>query len=162
MTTLLSCHIRRMLELVLHPARREAADSLHVARQRWSRAWPLVWFAWVAVLSLRASWKREFHTKGSLHVPGHVLIFAVSAFVACRSARSVSQRVIRCGAVIGFGCALEALQSWIFGSQFEWNDVVTDACGVLLALLFLTCADSMQRNRLSRMTHPGVGRCQRR
>jgi hypothetical protein len=51
--------------------------------------------------------------------------------------------------VIGFGCALEALQSWIFQSRFEWVDVVTDACGVLLALLFLTCADAMRKNRHS-------------
>src|SRR5674476_1544280 len=90
-----------MSKLVLRPARPEAADLLHVARKGWSRAWPYMWFVWVAVLSLRPSWKREFHTKGPLHVPGHALIFAVSAFVACRSAQSVSQRVIRCVAVIG-------------------------------------------------------------
>ena len=146
MTTLLSRNIGRMSKLVLHPARREAADLLHVARKRWRRAWPYIWFVWVAVLSLRSSWKREFHTKGPLHVPGHALIFAVSAFVACRSAQSVSQRVVRCAAVIGFGGALEMLQSWIFRSRFEWDDVLTDACGVLLALLFVTCADSMRKN----------------
>src|ERR1039457_4434889 len=94
-------------------------------------------------------WKREFHTRGPLHVPGHALIFAVSAFVACRSAQSVSQRVVRCAAVIGFGGALEMLQSWIFRSRFEWDDVLTDACGVLLALVFVTCADSMRKNRHS-------------
>jgi peptidoglycan/LPS O-acetylase OafA/YrhL len=103
----------------------------------------------VAVLSLRSSWKEEFHTKGPLHLPGHALIFAVSAFVACRSAQSVSQRVIRGAAVIGFGCALEALQSWMFQSRFEWEDAVTDACGVLLVLLFITCADAMRKKRPS-------------
>ena len=123
--------------------------SLRALLVRWSRAWPNVWFVLVAVLSLRPSWKREFHTQGPLHVPGHALIFAVSAFVACRSAQSVSQRVIRCAAVISFGCALESLQSWIFRSRFEWVDVVTDACGVLLVLLFVTCADSMRKNRHS-------------
>ena len=146
MTTLLSRNIGRMSKLVLHPARREAADLLHLACSSWRRASPYMWFVWVAVLSLRSSWKREFHTKGPLHVPGHALIFAVSAFVACRSAQSVSQRVVRCAAVIGFGCALEMLQSWMFGSRFEWEDVLTDACGVLLALLFVTCADSMRKN----------------
>jgi len=112
-----------------------------------SRVWPYMWFVWVAVLSLLPSWKREFHTKGPLHVPGHALIFAVSAVVACRSAQSVFQRVIRCAAVIGFGCGLEALQSWIFRSRFEWDDVVTDACGVLLFLLVTTVVDSMRKNR---------------
>jgi peptidoglycan/LPS O-acetylase OafA/YrhL len=110
-----------------------------------SRAWPCTWFAWVAVLSLLPSWKREFHTKGPLHVPGHALIFAASAFVARRSAQSVSQRVIRCAAVIGFGCALETLQSWIIRSRFEWDDVVTVASGVLLFLLIATFVDSTRK-----------------
>jgi hypothetical protein len=51
--------------------------------------------------------------------------------------------------VIGFGCALEALQSWIFRSQFEWDDVVTDACGVLFVLLLVACADAMRKKRPS-------------
>jgi hypothetical protein len=127
----------------------ETADLLDWSHTIWSRAWPYIWFVWVAVLSLRPSWKRGFHTKGLLHVPGHVLIFAVSAFVACRSAQSVSQRVIRSAAVISFGCALEAVQSWIFRSRFEWDDVVTDACGVLLFLLVATVVDSMRKNRHS-------------
>lgn len=120
-------------------------DLLHWSIKFWNRAWPCTWFAWVVVLSLQPSWKREFHTKGPLHAPGHALIFAVSAFIACRSAQSVSQRFIRCAAVIGLGGALEALQSWIFRSRFEWDDVVTDACGVLLFLLVAACVDSIRR-----------------
>lgn len=140
-TTMLSHIIRRMSKLICSRLGGKPKALLRVARKEWSRTWPYLWFVWVAVLSLRPSWKREFHTKGPLHVPGHALIFAVSAFVVCRSAQSVSQRVVRCAAVIGFGGALEALQSWIFRCRFEWEDVLTDACGVLLALLFVTCAN---------------------
>jgi hypothetical protein len=49
--------------------------------------------------------------------------------------------------VIGFGCALEALQSWKFRSRFEWEDVVTDAAGVLLVWLLAVCAESLRKNR---------------
>lgn len=98
---------------------------------------------WVAVISLCPSWKRECYTKGPLHIPGHVLILGISALIACRSAQSLSRRVVRFMVVTSFGCALEALQSVIFGGRFEWDDIVTDASGVLLAFKFTTFAFTM-------------------
>jgi hypothetical protein len=101
----------------------------------WSRIWPVLWFAWVAVLSLRLSWRRIFHTNGPLHFLGHALVFGFSAFVACRSARSLRQRLIRGAAVVAFGFALEVAESRLFGKRLEWEDILTDTFGVLLFLL---------------------------
>jgi len=126
-------------------------DLFHLTRERWAtRAKPYAWFASVGILSLLPSAvKGHLRTMGPLHVPAHVLVFAVSAFVACRSAQSVARRVVTCAAVIAYGGALEALQSWIFRGPFEWDDVATDACGVLLAFLFAVWAGPMRNERRS-------------
>jgi hypothetical protein len=70
------------------------------------------WFVAAVVLSLFPPLKAHLHTKGPLHIPGHVLVFAISVLVACDSAPSLARRLVRCAAVVGFGCALEAM----FGS----------------------------------------------
>lgn len=106
-----------------------------------------MWFAWVVILSLLPAVRRHLPTKGPLHIPGHALIFAITAFAACGSAGSPARRIIRCAAVVVFGCALEALQRGIFGSKYEWADVLTDACGVLFFLLIAAWADCRRENR---------------
>ena len=113
---------------------------------RWRVAVRWMWFAWVVVLSLLPALKRHLGTKGLLHIPGHALIFAISAYVACGLAEPLARRVAKCAAVIGFGCALEALQSGLFGSKYEWGDVLTDACGVVLFLLLAIWADHPLRH----------------
>jgi hypothetical protein len=57
----------------------------------------------------------------------------------CRSQRSFRQRLILCFAVIDFGFLLEVAECASFGSRFEWQDVVADACGVLIYLAVSAC-----------------------
>jgi hypothetical protein len=114
-------------------------------RNVWSRIWPFLWFAWVVALSLRLSWRQIFHTNGPLHFPGHAVIFGFSAFAACRSIQSSWQRLFRSLAIIAFGLTLEVAESRIFGGPLEWEDVLTDATGVILSLLAAAWIDSRRK-----------------
>lgn len=112
------------------------------------KAVPYIWFICVGVLSLLpGSYKAHLHTRGLLHTPGHIVVFAVSAFLACRSVRVIPRRGFLSLAVIGYGGVLEALQSWLWRSRFEWDDVASDACGVLLVFVFATWAEAVRKMR---------------
>ena len=111
----------------------------------WIRIWPFLWFAWVVALSLRLSWRQLFHTNGPLHFPGHALIFGFSAFAACRSIQSSWQRLFRSLAIIALGLTLKVAESKIFGKPLEWEDVLTDATGVILFLLAAAWIDSSRK-----------------
>jgi hypothetical protein len=100
-----------------------------------ARATAYAWFTWITFLSfLPRSSKEHLDTKGSLHIPIHALVFAVSALMVCRKARKATQRLIPCATVVCYGWAIEALQSRINRSPLEWNDVANDLFGVLLFL----------------------------
>lgn len=122
-------------------------------KARINRAVASIWFAWVGVLSLLpAGMKADLHTRGDFHIPAHAVVFAVSAFIACRSVKGTLWRVMPCVVVIGYGGVLETLQFLISRSQFEWDDLATDAGGVVVAFLFTTWMDAMRK---ARQTAPG-------
>ena len=100
-----------------------------------------LWFTLVCILSfLSPSTKGHLETRGSFHVPSHVIVFAVSTLVACRHVRYAGGRVVTSTAVIAYGWVIEAMQSRIYGAALEWGDVASDACGVLVAFaLTLLC-----------------------
>ena len=132
---------------------RLARPVTHSVTESFLKTWtskpvPYLWFAWVGVLSLLpGELKAGLHTRGTFHVPAHALVFALSALMACRSVKGTLGRVVPCLVVIGYGCLLEALQSLISRSQFEWDDLATDACGVVVAFLLATWVDGIRKAR---------------
>ena len=117
----------------------------------WHRRWgivtaaaPYLWLTCIGVLSFLPppSMKGQLHTRGSFHIPAHILVFAISTFIARRASQSPGRRIILCSLVVAYGCALEILQAWIFRSPLEWVDVTIDTCGVLLALAIATSVNA--------------------
>jgi hypothetical protein len=101
-------------------------------------AWPVValWFLGVTVLSfLPYSAKVRLDTRGLLHTPAHVLVFAASVFIARPIGQQSARRWITCISIILYVVLIEIAQSWTNGSPFEWDDLIADIAGVGLALV---------------------------
>jgi VanZ family protein len=106
-------------------------------------AWvvPPLWFIGVTVLSfLPHSAKMRLATRGLFHTPAHIVVFAVTAFMAWRIAKPTAQRLTAYAAVIGYGAVIEVTQSRVNGSAFEWDDLAADIFGAGLALLIIWLA----------------------
>ncbi|MDQ2901393.1 MAG: VanZ family protein [Acidobacteriota bacterium] len=106
----------------------------------WAR---YLWLGFVAALSLLpVSLKDSLHTTGVLHWWGHLAIFAITAMLFRRMRARTLEQISRAVALFFFGVLLEFLQHAIYGNQFEWRDVGTDALGILLGFLIASLAES--------------------
>ena len=94
----------------------------------------------LAVISfLPGGSKHILHTRGRFHSWGHLLSFAVVAFVAMSVTRSSRGRILWLGGLVLFGFGIEAAERLVFGNPMEWKDVGMDAigaaCGAIAAVL---------------------------
>jgi hypothetical protein len=86
----------------------------------------------VAVVSfLPAGDKRRLHTIGRFHSLGHLLAFAVVAFVVARTTHSSRVRTVLFLASLVLGFGIEYGEHSIFGNPVEWKDVLVDTLGVV-------------------------------
>jgi hypothetical protein len=122
-------------------------------------AWlvPPLWFIGVTVLSfLPRSAKIRLATRGLLHTPTHIVVFAVTAFIAWRIAKPTAQRLTEYAAVIGYGAVIEVTQSRVKGSAFEWDDLAADIFGAGLALLIIWLCRTGKRPQKAGTEQPVV------
>jgi hypothetical protein len=98
----------------------------------------VVCFAAIAALSLAPfPVKNALRTYGILHNTGHLMIFAASGALLLADARTPSGRVWRITFLLLFCAATEALEAIIYRNRFEWNDLILDYFGAVLAPFIL-------------------------
>ena len=97
-------------------------------------------FSSIALSVAPESFKNEFHMRGKLHTPGHLLLFSVISFAALRSASSKMQRLLIIMSLSALCLALEVVEQRLFHGPMEWQDVWVDtlavAVGALVAAFF--------------------------
>jgi VanZ family protein len=77
----------------------------------------------------------------------HAFAFAVLGTLALLGWRERAQRVI--SFLFGYGCLLEVVQSLLPTRQADWQDVVADSVGLILALVAVSLIRQLGRNRRS-------------
>lgn len=98
-----------------------------------------LWLAFVAAISLMPlKLKSSVGTTGTLHNPGHFLIFVATALLLCRTARNWNTRLLRWACVCIFAGAMEFLEWVTYHNPFEWRDVLVDSLGATLGLLVVS------------------------
>ena len=95
------------------------------------------WILLIAVLSfLPQQFKQDLHTRGHLHVWGHLLAFCSATLLLVRATRDRRFRIVLLLMVLALGGCLEFAQHLVYSSPIEWSDVVIDTLGSALGLLF--------------------------
>ena len=79
----------------------------------------------------------------SYHRLFHFVSFGATAVLFLLISRTRRQEYIAAGGVFALGLTLEALQHFIFGSDFEWWDVRDDFIGILIALAVFRLVDRL-------------------
>lgn len=96
-----------------------------------------LWVLLIAVLSfLPQQFKQDLHTRGHLHVWGHLLAFCSAALLLVRATRDGRFRIVLLLMVLALGFFLEFGQHVVYSAPMEWSDVVIDTLGSSLGLLF--------------------------
>ncbi len=75
------------------------------------------------------------HTRGSLHLWYHMVLFGVLGALAVRAANRISSRVMWVAAMLLLGLGMEFVQAGGSLAAVEWGDVQTDCFGVALGCL---------------------------
>ena len=99
-----------------------------------------IWVLLLSVVSLGPMWlKYHFlRTGGHMHVPGHFLMFMVTAMLLCWSATSVRSRLLRAFGAFLIGFTTEWLQAVIYHNPIEWRDIRTDTLGIIAGFLIVS------------------------
>jgi len=80
-------------------------------------------------LSTVAQSRVWLHSSGRLHVWYHLALFALLGLLAMRSSHHRQKRCLLLVACFLVGLGTEVMESMHFHTDFEWNDVATDALG---------------------------------
>jgi hypothetical protein len=115
---------------------------------------PVLWLAFVTAISMMPlRLKYRAGTTGALHIPGHFLIFFITAILLCRTAPTPALRLLRWTGVCCFALAMEILEWVTYHNTMEWRDVVVDfvgaAIGVAVLSLFPTTTPHVQDSEMS-------------
>jgi hypothetical protein len=89
----------------------------------------------VAGLSFVGRSRVWLHTRGSLHLWYHMVLFGVLGALAVRASKRMSRRVMWVAGAILLGLAMEFVQARISQAAIEWGDVQTDCFGVAMGCL---------------------------
>jgi membrane associated rhomboid family serine protease len=89
----------------------------------------------VAGLSFVKRSRVWLHTRGSLHLWDHMVLFGVLGALAVRASRRMSRRLMWVAGAILLGLAMEFLQARMSQVAIEWRDVQTDCFGVGMGCL---------------------------
>ena len=89
----------------------------------------------VAGLSLVGRSRGWLHTRGSLHLWCHMVLFGVLGALAVRASSRMSRRVMWVVGAILLGLAMEFVQARFSQAEIEWGDVQTDCFGVAMGCL---------------------------
>lgn len=96
----------------------------------------LAWVLLVIALSLiPLPWKNAIGTTGAFHQAGHLLAFLILALLLCRSAVTLSAKLVRCLGAVLLGIVLETAEHLLYHDRLEWEDVLVDVIGVVLGFL---------------------------
>jgi hypothetical protein len=95
----------------------------------------LAFAAFALSLLLPSDVKFRLHTQGALHPWLHLAVFsALGALVMLSTSRTRTRTFFLAGAML-LGLSIEYAEAARFHSKFEFYDVVTDTCGVLIGAL---------------------------
>jgi hypothetical protein len=89
----------------------------------------------VAGLSFVGRSRVWLHTKGSMHLWYHMVLFGVLGALAMRASSRISRRWMWVAGVILLGLTMEFLQARVNQTAIEWGDVQTDCFGVAMGCL---------------------------
>jgi hypothetical protein len=78
-------------------------------------------------LSLVEPSRAWLHTRGSLHLWYHMVLFGVLGALAVRASSRTSRRVMWLAAMMLLGLAMEIVQARANQAAIEWGDVRLDA-----------------------------------
>jgi hypothetical protein len=92
--------------------------------------------ALLAVLAaLPAPYRGRFATSGFVHAWAHIAVFYAAFLVTVPRAKNGRDTAILACLLLGYGAALEILQTALFHIPLEYSDVLADAAGVALGIL---------------------------
>lgn len=98
-----------------------------------------LWLAFVTTISMMPlKFKYRLGTTGSLHAPGHFLVFLITSILVCRTRQTPASRLLRLIGVCFFAFVLEILEWATYHHRMEWGDVLVDFCGAFLGLAVLS------------------------
>jgi uncharacterized protein YfiM (DUF2279 family) len=123
------------------PFRERMRERLKQARDAGERTAPFflalasLMIPGMAVLSFFPDGKKVLHTHGRYHSWGHLLGFAVIAFVLVRAGRSDRQRRWFFITAMVMGFLIEVGEHLVFHSHLEWKDVFMDVTGAVAGTL---------------------------
>jgi hypothetical protein len=96
------------------------------------------WVMLIVSLSL-VPLKVKFHlgTTGRWHNAGHLFMFFVATFLACRMVNNVYSKLTGCVALVGVAFTMEWVEKVSYHIPYEWRDVRFDCTGILCGILLL-------------------------
>jgi hypothetical protein len=94
--------------------------------------------------------KEWLHTGGLLHPAFHFAAFFVAVVLLTLGSSNWQDRLMRGSVALLFAICTEYLEAGLYHNTMEWNDVLTDACGIAagLAIAFFW------RNRMQQAIDP--------
>lgn len=92
-------------------------------------------------------YKQELHTRGFLHGPAHLVLFAGLTYLWFKSARSLLQRNSAIAFLMIVALCIELIQHWVVQIPIEWVDITLDEFAVLLVGLGMTLISNRRHHR---------------
>jgi hypothetical protein len=98
----------------------------------------LRWVAWIWIACLLIASLQPFRPRATSHGTGghwvaHVVEFGFPALLLLLLSDSRTQKWVRASRLFGLAVAIELAQSRLYSNPVEWNDILVDGLGILLA-----------------------------
>ena len=92
--------------------------------------------AWIITISFSSLKEKEmFHTKGHLHVIGHVVAFAIVSALLYLSLPTWAPRLCAVILAILLGVCTEGGEHIVFNTPIEFTDILVDCFGTVVGIL---------------------------